>query len=146
MPVNITTAGNYARGAGLVCCSTGCYAVNYGMFAPFGPAWYPRYKRFPRRPTSNPMKLRLFVFSMSWMCVGGLIAPAQVALNPRPSRELGHAAEAFNPLNPFPSSVNPNLVEGRELFAPSGIAMDTGVSPPIVYVSDSGNNRVLGWN
>src|SRR5438105_4848903 len=94
----------------------------------------------------NHMKLKLLLFSISWMCVGALTAPAQVALNPRPSRELGHAAAAFNPLNPVPSSVNPNLVEGRELYAPAGVAMDTGVSPPIVYVSDSGNNRILGWN
>ncbi len=83
---------------------------------------------------------------MSWICLGGLTARAQVALNPRPSRELGHAAAAFNPLNPLPLSINPNLVEGRELYGPAGVAMDAGVSPPIVYVSDAGNNRVLGWN
>ena len=39
----------------------------------------------------------------------------------------------------------PNLVEGRELSSPQAIAFDTSVSPPIVYVSDTGNNRVLAW-
>jgi uncharacterized protein (TIGR03437 family) len=39
----------------------------------------------------------------------------------------------------------PDLVEGRELFEPQGVALDTSVTPPIVYVSDTGNNRVLAW-
>jgi sugar lactone lactonase YvrE len=39
-----------------------------------------------------------------------------------------------------------NLVEGRELNSPQGVALDTSVSPPIVYVSDSLNNRVLAWH
>jgi len=42
-------------------------------------------------------------------------------------------------------SFTPNLVEGRELYQPEGIALDTSVTPPIVYVSDTGNNRVLAW-
>jgi uncharacterized protein (TIGR03437 family) len=71
---------------------------------------------------------------------------SQVTLNPVPSRVVGHAP---NPLAPFeglaPSNFNPNLVEGRELYAPVGLALDTNASPPILYVSDSGNNRVLAW-
>ncbi|MBS1858566.1 MAG: hypothetical protein JST11_24570 [Acidobacteria bacterium] len=39
----------------------------------------------------------------------------------------------------------PNLVEGRELYQPSGIALDTSASPPILYVSDTNNNRILVW-
>jgi sugar lactone lactonase YvrE len=42
-------------------------------------------------------------------------------------------------------STEPNLVEGRELNGPQGVAIDTSVSPPIVYVSDTFNNRVLAW-
>ena len=38
-----------------------------------------------------------------------------------------------------------NLVEGRELNGPLGVALDTTSSPPHVYVVDSNNNRVLGW-
>jgi sugar lactone lactonase YvrE len=39
----------------------------------------------------------------------------------------------------------PNLVEGRELNAPQGAAVDTSANPPILYVADTLNNRVLGW-
>jgi uncharacterized protein (TIGR03437 family) len=42
-------------------------------------------------------------------------------------------------------SANPNLVEGRELYQPLGIAIDNSGAAPAVYVSDTGNNRVLGW-
>src|SRR6185312_10971356 len=43
------------------------------------------------------------------------------------------------------ATAGPNWVEGRELNAPAGVALDTSVSPPILYVADSGNNRVLGY-
>jgi uncharacterized protein (TIGR03437 family) len=36
-------------------------------------------------------------------------------------------------------------VEGREFNSPSSIAFDTFSSPPILYVADTGNNRVLAW-
>ncbi|HYL78313.1 MAG TPA: hypothetical protein VEU96_29250 [Bryobacteraceae bacterium] len=39
----------------------------------------------------------------------------------------------------------PNLVEGREFSNPQAIAIDTSASPPILYVADTGNNRVLAW-
>jgi uncharacterized protein (TIGR03437 family) len=66
---------------------------------------------------------------------------AQVTLNTIPSRILGHpTAEGFNVTN-----FNPNLVEGHEVYAPAGLAIDTSATPPIIYVSDSGNNRVLAW-
>lgn len=70
------------------------------------------------------------------------ILTAQVlTINPLPSREFGQTTL----LNP-PVSAAPNLVEGRELYSPSGIAFDNSVSPPRVYVTDTGNNRVLGWS
>lgn len=43
------------------------------------------------------------------------------------------------------ATVGPNWVEGRELNAPAGVAVDNSVSPPILYIADSGNNRVLGY-
>jgi len=43
------------------------------------------------------------------------------------------------------SSDNPNLVEGREFWRPNAVAIDTSSTPHALYVSDSGNNRVLGW-
>ena len=42
-------------------------------------------------------------------------------------------------------SVGPNVVEGREMFRPEGIALDTSTSPAIVYISDTANNRVLAF-
>ena len=75
--------------------------------------------------------------------VGALACFAQSSapLNTFPSRIVGHPLPEQNTL----SSINPNLVEGRELFSPLGIALDTSVSPPILYVADTYNNRVLAW-
>lgn len=42
-------------------------------------------------------------------------------------------------------SYGPNVVEGREVSQPLGIALDNSVSPPIVYIADSSNNRVLAF-
>jgi uncharacterized protein (TIGR03437 family) len=42
-------------------------------------------------------------------------------------------------------STGPNVVEGKELYSPFGIALDTSVTPPIVYIADTNNNRVLGY-
>lgn len=63
-------------------------------------------------------------------------------LNTTPSRAVGQPAGV--PVS-SPESGAPNLVEGRELYAPQSVALDTSVSPPILYVSDTGNNRVLAW-
>ncbi|HEX8441671.1 PKD domain-containing protein [Archangium sp.] len=38
-----------------------------------------------------------------------------------------------------------NLLDGRGLNAPEGLALDTSVSPPRVYVADTANSRVLAW-
>jgi uncharacterized protein (TIGR03437 family) len=38
-----------------------------------------------------------------------------------------------------------NMVEGLELRAPSGIALDSRAGQVRVYVSDTGNHRVLAW-
>jgi sugar lactone lactonase YvrE len=58
--------------------------------------------------------------------------------NPAPTRTVGHARATV-------TTFNPNFLEGRELFAPQAIAADTSVNPPILYVADTGNNRVLAW-
>lgn len=39
----------------------------------------------------------------------------------------------------------PNRVDAKSLSTARGIAFDRSVSPPHVYVADSGANRVLGW-
>ncbi|HTM50182.1 MAG TPA: hypothetical protein VL285_15930 [Bryobacteraceae bacterium] len=63
---------------------------------------------------------------------------AQTNLNRSPSRSFGQ---------PFltADSTNPNLIEGREFYSPQSIAIDSTVTPPVLYVADSQNNRVLGW-
>lgn len=59
-------------------------------------------------------------------------------VNQNPSRIFGHRSSTL-------TSAAPNLVEGRELFNPTAVAVDSSASPPILYVADSGNNRVLIW-
>ena len=65
---------------------------------------------------------------------------AQVSptINGLPSREFGQATL----LNP-PTSGAPNLIEGRELNTPLGIAFAPAGGP--MYVADTSNNRVLAW-
>jgi len=70
------------------------------------------------------------------LLVAGL--DAQVTLNPNPSRAIGHNWTV-------PKSTAPNLVEGREFNSPHAVAIDARANPPILYVSDLGNNRVLAW-
>lgn len=62
----------------------------------------------------------------------------QVNLNLAPSRIIGQAQLTL-------VSTSPNLVEGREMFSPASVAVDTSTSPSILYVADLGNNRVLAW-
>lgn len=67
---------------------------------------------------------------------------AQTIFNPAPSRIVGQAVLQQQGLL---TAIAPNLVEGRELDNPQAVALDTSVSPPILYVADFGNNRVLAW-
>ena len=61
-------------------------------------------------------------------------------INQTPTRQFGQPSLAI-PL----TQASPNLVEGREFSAPGQIAFDNSVSPPIMYVADIGNNRVLAF-
>ncbi|HWB87012.1 MAG TPA: hypothetical protein VG675_22910 [Bryobacteraceae bacterium] len=74
----------------------------------------------------------------SLILFGAAAGYSQVTLNPNATRAVGQPQLTV-------SSSNPNLVEGRELFNPQGIALDTSASPPILYVADTGNNRILVW-
>jgi uncharacterized protein (TIGR03437 family) len=79
-----------------------------------------------------------YISVLALAIAGAAAAFAQITLNSVPSRSVG------SPLLNI-SSTNPNLVEGRELYSPQSVAVDTSVSPPIIYVSDTDNNRVLAW-
>ncbi len=69
-----------------------------------------------------------------------LFAQTSPVINPLASREFGQPQ-----LLQSITSAAPNLVEGRELNNPSSIAFDTSVSPPILYIADTANNRVLAF-
>lgn len=68
--------------------------------------------------------------------------PASTIFNPSPSRIVGQAVLQQQGLL---TAAAPNLVEGREFNNPQALAIDTSASPPILYVADTGNNRVLAW-
>ena len=82
---------------------------------------------------SRSLLIRLFILLGT---VGAL--SGQVTLNPLPSRVVGQDSATIK-------NVNPNLVEGREFDLPEGLALDTSTNPPALYVSDTVNNRVLGF-
>src|SRR5215472_515363 len=96
----------------------------------------------PRR-TGTTMPSKPFLVC-STVLTFAVLGGAQVTLNNVPTREVGH------PILPKPDpfavpTVAPNLVEGREFFDPYSIALDTAASPPILYVADTGNSRILAW-
>lgn len=71
------------------------------------------------------------------VCIAGRL-DAQSVLNLTPSRVVGQPQVTVR-------SNTPNVVEGREFWAPSSIVVDATANPPALYVSDFLNNRVLAW-
>lgn len=63
--------------------------------------------------------------------------PAQIFGQPGAPRSLAELAA--------PLAIAPNLAEARSLFRPNSVAVDTSADPPILYVADTGNHRVLAW-
>jgi uncharacterized protein (TIGR03437 family) len=85
--------------------------------------------------------LRLLAFLLAF----NGIAQGQ-ALFQKPVKVLGDPNYIGTASSPNQIEGNgPNVVEGREMSGPSGIALDMSVSPPILYIADAGNNRVLGY-
>jgi uncharacterized protein (TIGR03437 family) len=87
------------------------------------------------------MRKLLILNGLAACMAAGCFAQQSVPLNTLPTRIVGHAQSETTSV----ISGAPNLVEGRELYNPEGLAVDTSVTPPILYVSDTGNNRVLAW-
>jgi uncharacterized protein (TIGR03437 family) len=80
------------------------------------------------------------------LVVLGLTAAGQGQIGPLPGRIWGQLARPANVASYLsPVSTAPNLVEGREFYAPQGVAVDVSGATPAMYVADSQNNRVLGW-
>ncbi|MEO8027422.1 MAG: hypothetical protein ABI823_13165, partial [Bryobacteraceae bacterium] len=87
---------------------------------------------------SSPALCRISVLAALFAGIPTAWAQTSVVLNSSPTRVLGHVK-----VNQQTSA--PNLVEGREFYAPQSIALDTSVTPPILYVADTINNRVLAF-
>src|SRR5438105_1219466 len=68
-------------------------------------------------------------------------ALAQTVYNQIPTNIVGQAVLQQLLL----TATAPNLVEGREFNLPEAVAIDSSASPPILYVADTANNRVLAW-
>lgn len=77
-------------------------------------------------------------YSISVLFVAVGAASAQVALNSAPTRVVGHPQLRL-------VADTPNLADARSLNFPAGVAVDQSATPPILYVADTGNNRVLAW-
>jgi uncharacterized protein (TIGR03437 family) len=84
------------------------------------------------------MRHKNILFAIGLLIGVADLLSAQLNLNRLPSRALGWPKLAV-------SNFNPNLVEGREFDSPQSVAIDTTVTPPVLYVSDFSNNRVLAW-
>ncbi len=98
----------------------------HGIFRGYGAVW----------PYRVLMKKLLFCLPYILAVSFSSQILAQFRLNPAPTRIIGQPSAAQSSLN---------LVEGREFNSPQGIALDLNATPPILYVADSGNNRVLGF-
>ena len=84
--------------------------------------------------------MKKHISALTMAVFGAATAYSQITLNPVPERAVGTPQ-----LTVENSPQSPNLVAGREFFAPQSVALDNSVSPPIIYVSDFVNNRVLAW-
>ena len=72
------------------------------------------------------------------------VAGAQIVLDPSPARVIGHPS--ISPAEQLVvTNINPNFGVNGGLYFPEGVAVDTTGSPPILYVADTGNNRILAW-
>lgn len=73
-------------------------------------------------------------------------AAAAQTLNPLPSKVFGQPGKPRTAAElAAPSALAPNMAKPQSLYGPNGVAVDTSVSPPILYIADSGNHRVLAW-
>lgn len=68
------------------------------------------------------------------------------ALFVKPIKVLGDPHFVGTANNPLAfTSAGPNWVEGKEMNAPQGLAVDLSAGSPVLYVADTFNNRVLGF-
>lgn len=94
--------------------------------------------RFNHFPPPRLVVMKLFQLPAALLLFLAWNAAAQITLNPTPTRVIGQNSTTL-------SSFGPNLVEGREFLTPESVAIDSTASPAALYVSDTGNNRILGF-
>jgi uncharacterized protein (TIGR03437 family) len=94
--------------------------------------------RFSYFPPPRFVVMKLFRLPAAFLLLFAWNAAAQITLNQLPTRVIGQNSTTI-------SSISPNLVEGREFLTPESVAIDPTASPAALYVSDTGNNRVLGF-
>jgi uncharacterized protein (TIGR03437 family) len=85
----------------------------------------------------NNMRIPAFILTAVFAALP-FVCQAQSELNLTPSRVVGHPSLNFR-------SGNPNVVDGRSMYQPWAVAVDTSSTPNALFVSDTANNRVLGW-
>ncbi len=92
------------------------------------------------------MKNKQLVVLLGLCLTFGAVSSAQFTLNPIPAKIFGQFASPRTVQElVVPNTVAPNLVEGREFYNPMGVAVDSSAGSPILYVADTGNNRILAW-
>ncbi len=94
--------------------------------------------RFSHFPPPRFVVMKLFRLPAAFLLLFAWNAAAQITLNQLPTRVIGQNSTTI-------TSISPNLVEGREFLTPESVAIDQTASPAALYVSDTGNNRVLGF-
>ena len=96
----------------------------------------------PRVLTKMKKSSLLGVCSLVACAFSGATAVAQTTTNPYnplPTRIIGQSR-----VTPVTNG-NPNYVQGSEMFNPFAVAFDTSSTPPVLYVADTFNNRVLAF-
>ncbi len=108
--------------------------INYRMQARFAcsPARCRAGRALAPSPARNKMRWQRII--IGWQLGVALAGAAE--LGPVALRVAGQLTTRANGFN---------LVEGRELSGPQGVAIDASATPPHIYVADTLNNRVLGW-
>jgi len=71
---------------------------------------------------------------------------AAQTLNPLPARVFGQPGVPRSSADlASPAALAPNMAKARSLYGPGSVAVDTSADPPILYIVDTGNHRVLAW-
>jgi uncharacterized protein (TIGR03437 family) len=87
------------------------------------------------------MNMRVLVLCLCAPVIPVSLLFGDVVYNSVPSRIVGQAVLQQT----TQTAIAPNLVEGRELNSPQSVAVDMSANPPILYVADTVNNRILAW-